>query len=158
MKYRDIIVGAVFCIIALVYFKESFFETNNLTRAQYGPQFMPRIYAVALLVLNLALIIQGIGKLKKNQEPSEEQKKREWSITQALPVIFSILLIAVYIFLIEKIGFLIATIFYLFFQAMILAKKKNYMGLILFAVITAAVIYFLFVKLLNVQLPSGIFI
>lgn len=55
------------------------------------------------------------------------------------------------------IGFLLATVVYLFAQAWLLSQKKNYLQLILFCIIGSVLTYLLFVNVLGLMLPKGIF-
>ncbi len=58
----------------------------------------------------------------------------------------------------EKVGFLISSIVYLFAQMVILApkEKRNFLLLAVIAVVFNIVVYFIFRNALNVMLPKGI--
>jgi len=55
------------------------------------------------------------------------------------------------------VGFLITTAFYLFFQFLVLSRKKPNLPLYgLIAVSTSIIVYYLFVKVFILFLPAGI--
>lgn len=152
-QYQDVIAGVAFLILSVAYYSGSFFETSSLMKAEYGPDFMPKVYAVLMGILSIALIVTGIQKAKK-VSPSEEECV--FDMRSAVTVALSLIFIGVYIFLIEVVGFLIASALYLFTQAWLLSQKKNYGLLILFSVIGAVAVYLLFAKGIGLTLPRGI--
>ena len=152
-RFKDVIAGAVLLLISAIYFSGSFFKTSLIMKAKYGPGFMPKIYAVLLACLSIALIISGWKTAKTNTAKEETE---EADVKSLIAVVLTIVFLAVYLILIEIIGFLAASAVYLFAQAWLLAKKKNYLVLTLFSVITALLIYLLFVKVLGLTLPTGI--
>lgn len=155
-QYRDVYAGVIFLVISLAYYSGSFFETSSLMQAEYGPDFMPKIYAVLLGLLSVALIATGAGRARRYEAPEGEAAgfDRQAAFTAGM----SLVCITAYIYLIKLLGFLIASFLYLFCQAWLLSpKKKNVLGLLVFAVIGAALIYLLFAKGIGLQLPRGIF-
>ncbi len=128
--------------------------------------FFPQVAAALLLLLGTILMSgalysgyavakKGAAKISESTINNKEGNNRSinWK-----PVLISIAMLAVYIALMEPVGFLITTFLYLFFQIVLLAPKSK-RRYILFAVIAAAtsvVIYMIFVFGLSVILPSGI--
>ena len=153
-QYQDVIAGVGFLLISAAYYSGSFFETSSLMKAEYGPDFMPKIYALLLAVLSVALIVTGIRKAKTYAVPEGTQA---FDPRSAVTVVLSLICIAAYIFLIDVVGFLIASALYLFAQAWLLSQKKNYGMLILFSVLGAVLVYLLFAKVIGLLLPKGIF-
>ena len=67
--------------------------------------------------------------------------------------------LAIYIALLEPVGFLIMTAIYLFVQTLILTpkEKRNYIVTFITSIVIAVALDYVFVCLLNVLLPLGIF-
>ena len=153
-QYQDVIAGLIFLMISIAYYSGSFFETSSIMQAKYGPDFMPKVYAVLLGILSVALIVTGIRKAKKYEAPEGEASQPD--VRSVITVVLSLVCIGVYIYLVKTIGFLIASALYLFCQAWLLSQKKNYLTLILFSVIGSVLIYLLFAKVIGLLLPKGI--
>ena len=154
-QYQDVIAGIVFLLVSSVYFSSSFFETSGIMQVKYGPDFMPKIYAVLMALLSAALIITGLNKAGKYKETGEDVVQADKKSVQT--VMASFLLVAGYIYLIKSLGFLMASVLYLFGQAWLLSQKKNYPVLLLFSIVGAVAIYLLFAKAIGLLLPKGIF-
>ena len=153
-QYQDVIAGVAFLVISVAYYAGSFFETSGIMKAQYGPDFMPKVYAVLMGILSIALIVTGIRKARRYVPPDGAEPL---DLHAVATVMLSLLCMGVYIFLIGILGFLTASALYLFCQAWLLSQKKsNLMTLIVFAVVGAVLIYLLFVKGIGLQLPRGI--
>jgi putative tricarboxylic transport membrane protein len=66
-------------------------------------------------------------------------------------------LIFLYLALLEPLGFLLSTAVYLFFQFIVLSRKKPNLPLYgLLSISTSAIVYYLFVKVFILFLPAGI--
>ena len=154
-QYQDVIAGIILLVISAAYYSGSFFETSGIMQVEYGPDFMPKIYAVLMGLLSIAPIVTGIKKAKKYAQ--ENHAEDAVDIRSVVTVVLSLVCIGLYIFLIEAIGFLFATAVYLFAQAWLLSQKKNYLQLILFCIIGSVLTYLLFVNVLGLMLPKGIF-
>lgn len=153
-QYQDVIAGAVFLILSAAYYSGSFFETSSIMQAKYGPDFIPKIYAVMMGVLSIALLITGIRKAKASETSAEDA---DWLDKRSVvTVALSLLLIAGYIHFINIIGFLAASALYLFCQAWLLSQKKNYLMLVLFSAVCSILVYLLFAKVIGLVLPKGI--
>ena len=76
-------------------------------------------------------------------------------------MIITLALIAVYIFCLEPIGFLLSTFVYLVIQMLVLAdeshrKKKDILLFVLLSLVVSAGIYLLFTRVFYLMLPSGL--
>lgn len=125
---------------------------NNIPRIienEVGSAFVPRLTAIALMCLSGVLIALSLSK-KASSETGASADNRGGILTIAA--------LAAYALLFDKLGFILATFLYLFAQMTILSDYRN-RRLRLFGIISAAAavaIYLLFVKALNLILPSGI--
>jgi putative tricarboxylic transport membrane protein len=122
---------------------------NNLPSAKkfvaYGPQFFPRIVVSGIIIISILLIIQDI--LNKNEKITFAYKKAD-----AIRVIFLVLVVAIYIFVMPIIGYLLSTMVTLAVVLCIFGLR-NIKNLILIPVIYTLLSNYIFRALLRVGLP-----
>jgi Na+/melibiose symporter-like transporter len=107
----------------------------------------PRIAASLLGILSIILIVQSVSAKSKAVPAVSQKEKPEGSAESRKRVFLTFLLILLYLALLESVGFLITTAFYLFFQILVLSRKKPNLPLYgLIAVSTSIIVYYLFVK------------
>ncbi|MGE4283158.1 MAG: tripartite tricarboxylate transporter TctB family protein [Clostridia bacterium] len=152
-KYKNIISGSFVFLVALIMFITSF-GIKSRSVGKIGPAFVPQLIAIFLALLSVSVIINGIRKLKV--EGSTESHEQE--ATKKSGVIATLILIAVYIGLLETVGFIIMTAIYLFIQFNILApdKNKKQPKFALIAVLVSVSVYYVFVSVFELMLPAGI--
>jgi len=129
--------------------------------------FFPKIAAILLVLFGMIIIIGAIlSQIKQKKRPSNTKEaiikesnaeNIEDSINWKL-VLSSILMLAMYLVLMEPIGFLITTFLYLFFQITLLAPKtkRKYLLFTILSASTSILVYVVFVYGLSVILPPGI--
>ena len=138
------------CIIsAFLYFITFNFEVFEMDKYSLGPAFFPRLICIILFLIALILLIFSI----KNKNYSKIKNKNPNLKYSVITIIFFI----VYVFLIEKLGYLTSTIIFMI-SIIFLLKSKSLLINIIFSVVFSSVIYLLFSKGFNVSLPDGIFI
>ena len=138
------------CIIsAFLYFITFNFEVLEMDNYSLGPAFFPRLICIILFLIALILLIFSI----KNKNYSKIKNKNPNLKYSVITIIFFI----VYVFLIEKLGYLTSTIIFMI-SIIFLLKSKSLLINIIFSVVFSSVIYLLFSKGFNVSLPEGIFI
>ena len=138
------------CIIsAFLYFITFNFEVFEMDKYSLGPAFFPRLVCIILFLIALILLIFSI----KNKNYSKIKNKNPNLKYSVMTIIFFI----VYVFLIEKLGYLTSTIIFMI-SIIFLLKSKSLLINIIFSVVFSSVIYLLFSKGFNVSLPEGIFI
>ena len=81
------------------------------------------------------------------------------SAMESREVILSFVALGIYVFIMKDVGFLISTAAYIYAETLILTPKakRNYILSLIVAIAFAVGIDFVFVKFLNVLLPTGIF-
>ncbi|MDK2799542.1 MAG: hypothetical protein PWQ70_1161 [Clostridiales bacterium] len=157
-KYKDIYSGIFMLLLAALIFIGSF-SIKMLTVSRIGAAFVPQLIAILMAMLSISVIINGIKRIKVVEvlQNVEEEKKEEVPV-RTFSVAATIGLLLVYVSLLEKVGFMIMTAIYLFFQIYVLADKSQ-RKLPLFAVIAIVVsvgVYYLFVNAFDLMLPAGI--
>lgn len=162
MEYRkDLIPGIVLFIFSVLYLLLSC-QIEIFTGSGATPldaRFAPRFWGSILLILSAMLIYRGI---KKKNELDEYDKSEKLTLKEKIynsrEVFLTFGSLTIYILGLEPVGFILMTILYIFVQIMILTEKqqRNYKAAIILAVPSAVIIDYVFVRMLNVMLPSGI--
>lgn len=118
------------------------FDSNNI-----GPGFMPLMYSCALMICSLLLFVKKSG-IKRINLPCLLNKPGFDSL------FFFIMTIVCYI-MVGLIGMLPALFLYSFI-VLVQQKRMNVFRIIIFEAIFMIIIYFLFVKILNVPFENGL--
>lgn len=141
------------CISVLIYVMTFTFKETLIRDNYTGPAFFPRIIAVCLLLLSLALIVTSLTKPKDAKKENEEIKSI-FSKAMFKPIAASIILIIYVLFLLEFLGFTLSSIV-LFLGLLIISqtRKKAYY---IIAPIFVIGVTLLFRYGFMVQLPVGI--
>lgn len=112
-----------------------------------------RTYPLVLLIISYImtfyLLISSVVKMKKEEgQPTQV-------VEQCKIIIPYCLMIAVYLFLMGKIGYIAATVVFMLASLMYL-KLKNKVAMILLSLVMTIVLYFVFTNFLTVILPRGV--
>jgi putative tricarboxylic transport membrane protein len=122
-----------------------------------GPKAFPRMLGVGLLLgaaMLLAEIIRNSAKAKISAEKGDASTEPKWDKHHWLVVGIAVWT-ALYIGTFEVLGFIISTALYLL--ALTVAFNRNrWLMNVLTSVLFAVISYFMFTKLLGVNLPPGI--
>ena len=116
---------------------------DNSSRFSINAQFLPKLAAIVICVLGIALILQSLVFKKEKIYLFDTHKELR-------PLLFCLIIIA-YVILIPIIGFLVSSILMSCGGLLFLRTKKILYYII--ALVSAAVIYITFSLLLNVSLP-----
>lgn len=111
-----------------------------------------RGYPLVLLIISYAmtifLLINSVRKMKL-------ENKQETKVKEQMMIIFPYcLMIALYLFLMGKIGYILATIVFMI-ASLIYLKLKNKVVMVVLSVVMTVVIFFVFTNFLQVILPRG---
>ena len=112
-----------------------------------SPRIIPGVCLVVMLVCSIILIIQSLVFKK--------EKIVEFDWNQEKPAILLILLMCVYVFLIIKIGFILASAVIFIVVLFYCGERKPF--IYIFTIALAVGIYFLFSRVFHVSLPGGPF-
>lgn len=111
-----------------------------------SPRIIPGVCLVVILLCSVILIIQSLVFKKEKIVEFDWQKEK--------PAILLILLLCVYVFLIIKLGFIIASA--VIFTIVLIYSGERKPFIYIFTIALAVGIYFLFSKVFHVSLPNGI--
>lgn len=113
-----------------------------------GADLFPTIAAVGMLVCGVIVLVKAIVSPKYRPAFSAEEKK------DYLRVLIVAALCLAYVFLMPKIGFLIAGV-PVMLGVMLAYGNRNKLQLILVSILTPLVLFIIFKFVLGVQLPMG---
>ncbi|MDU1911202.1 tripartite tricarboxylate transporter TctB family protein [Fusobacterium sp.] len=144
----ETIFSVFLCIVsAFIFYSSTQFNMAFIGDSGLGPDFFPKIIAIILFILSGILFA---GSIKNKDKKSIYNSNMRYTFM----VIFAF---AIYIFLIDRIGYLISTIIFAFVIITILKSKSKILNII-FAIIFPAALYLLFTYAFKVSLPTGLFI
>lgn len=157
---KDQVSGLIFLAFSIFMYWGSY-ASIKMTRADsMGPQFFPRVVAIAIGILALMQIFSSTKKnLKEKAEGGKAEKK---AFTWNWPLLASIALLVAYYFLLKPVGFIPMTIIYLFCQMYLLFPKGSWKERKLLiisictSVLTPFAIYYMFYYGFSIFLPAGI--
>ncbi|HYH03012.1 MAG TPA: tripartite tricarboxylate transporter TctB family protein [Bacillota bacterium] len=155
-KFGDIISGTILLGVAANLYLASF-GIKTLVISRIGSGFVPRVVAFLLALVSITIIVGGFKKLKGQNNVSENSNKSPIN-SGVFPFLKTFCLIAGYIALLEKVGFLIMTPVYLFTQFYLLTRREE-RKMVMFAIVslvTSVSVYYLFVLVFHLMLPAGI--
>ncbi len=150
-KKAEIIWALLFIAFGAVFY----YLTFNL-RPSPGPDvggaFYPRLLVYATFILSLKLLYNAFKKEKKDSEELFDFKDGGFR-----NVVLVVIISFIYLYLLDLIGFLLLTPFYLFLLLTII-EAKTFGHRILISILTTVTVMYVFQNFLNVPFPSGIFI
>ncbi len=156
-KFGDLVVGIFFMALSVVLIVAAKALPKSAVM-EIGPDFMPTVIGALTFVLAAILTVQAVLGLKKGKEidpaslPSCDYKR----------VLLSILLVLVYVFALQPVGFIVSTLIYLLLQMLVLSPDderdvKHIIRLVIIDVIFTFAVFFLFRYGFKILLPAGIF-
>jgi len=119
-----------------------------------GADFFPKNLSILLIILSLCWLINDL--LKKS-----ESEKKKVTMEEIGRIAFFAVVFILYVFLLKYFGFIVTTIFLVFFNHILLRTEKvNIKILVLtsiYSIIVAIGMWYLFEKVFQMTFPSGIF-
>ena len=133
----------------------------------WGSAFMPRLIAVFLIVCATFLLSQALLRFYRHKdaltaERRMEKKGNNFKLSRLLddyPEYLSMTALCIYVFTMQRLGYILSTMIYIVLQAYILSVKgirKNWLIAVV-AVIAPLAIFLLFSRVFGMVLPRGIF-
>ncbi|MBS1175369.1 MAG: hypothetical protein H6R05_1500 [Burkholderiaceae bacterium] len=141
----DFIASAIFLIIGLFFIIASQRLGNNVIGGTVTPATFPQVAGIVLMVLSVLLFVDTIKTVKTTEKHLADIYYRRFFII--------VLSMALYILLIEPLGFVISTFLFLLvaFQTM---HRGKLLSSILIAGGFSLVVHFVFIKLLEASVQS----
>ena len=158
--YNDTILGAILFIGSLILFIQSF--SISLMRDPVStvdtPRFSPQLVFGVLMPLGILLIIRGLIRAKDLRASAPEGEKLEKGIVAFKRSIVALAAIAIFLLLMEPLGFIPAAILYMLFNMFYMCEKAAWkpVTFVIVAIVVAVGAYFIFRQFIYVKLPTGI--
>ena len=151
MRGELIFNSILFCLSLFLYYVAGTFK-KFASYAKLGPEFWPRGILLLMILLTGVLLIKNITSLLKPQSaPVAEKSSRESSRYRFVLVV---VLSFAYAFGMGLLGFILSTfVFQLIF--LYLLKIKRFLSIVLVSLLNTAMLYVLFILVLNMLLPAG---
>ncbi|MBS7525391.1 tripartite tricarboxylate transporter TctB family protein [Fusibacter paucivorans] len=157
--YSDIVMGVLVAgASALLYVNASHLKISSQSITSLdSAQFVPKLTFGILIVLGIIIALQGIKKINANRETLPSGDVLAASIIGFKRSFIAVLSIAIFIFLMTRLSFIIAAIIYLVFSMYYMVERRGWKHKTYFIVaITISVsCYYLFDRFIYVKLPLG---
>ncbi len=136
----------IFAVIVIIVSAILYVFIGDMDEA-YSPGAMsastyPRLILVCNIIVSCLLIFRSVRTVEKEKNTSNQG-------------FYAIVLMVIYIALLEKIGFFILTPIFLFILPY-MAGFRRYRLILLNIIVVTAVLYGVFVEVLNIPLPQGL--
>lgn len=157
-KYGDIVVGIFFMALSAVMMAMAAMLPKSKVM-DVGPEFMPMCIGAVTFALAAILLVLSLKNHKLHIAQLDAASIADCDHKR---VLISTILILVYVFILQPVGFLLATLIYLPLQMLVLAPdsergKKQVIQLLIVDVLFTAAVFFLFRYGFKIVLPAGIF-
>ena len=154
MRNRDLVFGSATLALAAIYYALTVTIPQSDLADPIGPQGLPKTYAVVLAVLSIVLIARSIRR-RASPEPTNPEPRIPNPVSR-IPRVAGMLLIGVaYIVVLPWLGYLLSV-------AALIAATTYFQGgsidrrSILVAISGALFFWVLFIWLLRIQYPAGL--
>jgi len=157
-KYRDYLSSIFFIAISLfmIYMARLLPKSKVMS---IGPDFMPTVIGVTTLILAVLLLILTVMRTKERETALAKAEPEDFDYRRML---YSLVLILIYVFIMQPVGFILSTIIYLIPQFLVLApdeerNKKEAIKLVVISIIFTIIVFLLFRYGFKIVLPAGLF-
>jgi len=157
-KYGDIVVGVFFMALsaALIAMARMLPKSKVM---EIGPDFMPLVIGVVTFILAAILTFLSIKNFKMHAAEIDAASIESCDYKRVLE---SIILVLIYVFALQPVGFIVSTLVFLMLQMVVLSPddqrgKKQMIQLAVIDVLFTMVVFFLFRYGFKIVLPAGIF-
>jgi len=154
MRNRDLI-GSLFWIAFAVFFITGSVKAGLIRKGIPGPGFVPFLSAVVLISLALIIFIPALKRNQKEADGKAEKASLFPDRAGLKRVLVAPVVLFAYSFLLDYLGYLTTTVMFMLFSSRLVAPPKWRTNLII-SVLTAVISYILFVVMLGIQLPAGL--
>lgn len=157
-KYGDIVVGVFFMALSAIMMVMAQMLPKSKVM-EIGPDFMPMVIGIITFVLAAILTFLNVKNMKMRVAEIDPSKIDDCDYKR---VLLSALLVLIYVFILQPVGFIVSTLVFLPLQMLVLSPddqrgKKQVIQLLIIDVIFTMVVFFLFRYGFKIVLPAGIF-
>lgn len=150
MRKLNVLTGIVCIFLSLfVISKAMHFEETLIGNDYTGPSFFPIATSVIMIALSAALIVSSLFLMPKELDATLNPANLKQ------PVV-GVVVMFLYVLGLETLGFIVATAL-MAAVMLVIFRVRKVQSLVLYPVILSVVVFFVFRKLLMIDLPQGIF-
>lgn len=158
--YQNIVIGSLVIALSIVMLiaSNSIRVIASSLTAVDNAAFLPRVIFGVLICLGILFLVIGSKQAAANRATAPEGEVLEKKAHETLRSMGALLALFVYVFCLDRLGFIISSILYMVFMMMYMTKKearKPILFVVISLVITVAV-YCCFREFLYIYLPNGI--
>jgi len=150
VKKANIISAFIGMFVSAVAFRYTF-TFKQFKNVPVGPEFFPRVLAVALFIFCVLLLLTNLRDTEANKKTAPTMSLKNRGMQKALA---GLAIVTAYAFLWEVLGFLIITPIAIFSMTLLLGKR-TYIKMIIVSVGVTAIVFIAFKHLLGIQMPLG---
>lgn len=157
-RNKEIIGGSVFLICSAVYFVMAF-SIRQYQDGILSSDFIPKIYGLILMALSVFQILCDIRFRNKDTVEGEESERLKG---RSASVVYTFILLFIYVLLLKPIGFVIMSAVFIFVMTLLLYPKgapkkgRRLVKIAVLALVFSTAIYGLFAWGFALMLPVGI--
>ena len=145
MKMKKSLPDVIISIVLLFFFLTLFLQVPRIPEISRG---YPLGLLVVATLMTLWLLFKNLRKLKNDEIVTTQ------AFEQARTIVPYCLMIIAYIWLLNKIGYIVDTVLFMI-ASLVFLKLKNKVVMVVLSVVAALVLYYIFTNFLVVVLPKG---
>ena len=154
--YQNMVIGALVIVLSIVMLiaSNSIKVIASSLTAVDNAAFLPRVIFGVLI----CLLVMGGKQTAANRATAPEGEALEKKAHETLRSLGALLALFVYVFFLDRLGFVISSILYMVFMMMYMTKKdaRRPILFVMVSVVMTVVVYFCFREFLYIYLPNGI--
>lgn len=121
-----------------------------------GPDFWPKLVAIGIIILGAIILVMALIHLKKGGESEKKEEKKPKAKPQYLKVLAVIIVLVIYYFAFQYIGYTIPTFLLIAVTSYILGYR-NWKVMIPSSLIVSVCLYLAFSQLFGINFPGVFF-
>lgn len=161
-RYKEILLGVFMFALALVYLYQTTFIRTRST-VSVSAKAIPELLGCIVIVLAVIQIVIGVKRLRAVESAGRSEGMApvffgKLAYETAKPVILTFIVILLYAFTFDWLGFIISSTLCMFLLMLVLAPRSKRRAGKFFAIslAVAVVVYLAFQKGLSLSLPRGV--
>lgn len=158
--YQNMVIGALVIVLSIVMLiaSNSIKVIASSLTAVDNAAFLPRVIFGVLICLGILFLVMGGKQTAANRATAPEGEALEKKAHETLRSLGALLALFVYVFFLDRLGFVISSILYMVFMMMYMTKKdaRRPILFVKVSVVMTVVVYFCFREFLYIYLPNGI--
>ena len=145
MKMKKSLPDVIISIIVLIFLGTLYVQVPAIPEISKG---YPLGLIVIATIMTVILLVRSLMKMRNEEEVESK------ALEQAKTIVPYCLMIIVYIWLLNKVGYIISTVVFMI-TSLLFLKFKNKVMMIIISIVITLLLYYIFTNFLVVVLPRG---